>query len=330
MAVTPGLRIGPYEVIGPLGAGGMGEVYVALKILPELFAQDTERLERFQREAKALAAMNHPHIAQVFGLETVKTGGPEGQAAGRAIVMEFVAGQSLEAAHERGIIHRDLKPANIMLTPDGQVKVLDFGLAKATDPNVGRGFSRAGSGDGDGAAEATPYDSPTMTSPAMTAMGMIIGTAAYMSPEQARGKSVDRRADVWAFGVVLYEMLTGQRAFAGQEITDVLAKVLERDADFDRLPPATPATIRTLLRRCLTKDPKQRLRDIGEARVTIDDVIAGRPGDDAPKVAGVAASRIAPSWLPWGIAGLLAIVSLYLLARPPATVSPPPNRSAPP
>jgi hypothetical protein len=281
--------------------------------------------------------MNHPHIAQVFGLETVKAGGPEGQAAGRAIVMEFVAGRSLEAAigttgiplgdalplarqiadaleaaHERGIIHRDLKPANIMLTLDGQVKVLDFGLAKAADPSSSSG---------------SVSESPTLTARA-TQMGMIIGTAAYMSPEQARGKSVDRRADVWAFGVVLYEMLTGQRAFAGPEITDVLAKVIERDADFDRLPPATPATIRTLLRRCLTKDPKQRLRDIGEARVTIDEVIAGRAGHDAPKVAGVAASRTRPSWLPWGIAGLLAVTSLYLIARPPATVSPPQSISA--
>jgi hypothetical protein len=282
-------------------------------------------------------AMNHPHIAQVFGLETVKAGGSEGQAAGRAIVMEFVAGQSLEAAigtsgipladalpiarqiadaleaaHERGIIHRDLKPGNIMLTPDGQVKVLDFGLAKATVPSSSSG---------------SVSESPTLTARA-TQMGMIIGTAAYMAPEQARGKSVDRRADVWAFGVVLYEMLTGQRAFAGPEITDVLAKVIERDADFDRLPAGTPAAIRTLLRRCLTKDPKQRLRDIGEARVTIDDVITGRAGDDAPKGAGVAASRTAPSWLPWALAGLLGALSLFLLARPPAVMSPAQSISA--
>jgi Tol biopolymer transport system component len=258
----------------------MGEVYrardtrlgreVALKILPEAFASDPDRLMRFEREARTLASLNHPNLAQVHGLED--SGGT------RALVMELVAGEdlsarvargpipldealpiarqiaeALEAAHEAGIIHRDLKPANVKVRDDGTVKVLDFGLAKALDPV-------ASDASGDGA---------TITSPAMTMRGVILGTAAYMAPEQAKGKPVDRRADIWAFGCVLYEMLTGTRAFKGDDITDTLTAVLRDEPDWTALPAATPAHIATLARRCLVKEPRDRLRDIGEARLTL-------------------------------------------------------------
>lgn len=281
MPLTRGTRLGPYEVLGSLGAGGMGEVYrardtkldrdVALKILPESFAGDPDRLMRFEREAKTLASLNHPNIAAIYGIED------------RALVMELVDGDdlstlidgapalqlqdalpiarqivdALEAAHEAGIIHRDLKPANIKVRADGTVKVLDFGLAKAAT----------------GAAEATPYsqsNSPTVTSPALTAMGLILGTAAYMSPEQAKGRPVDKRADIWAFGAVLYEMLTGQRAFQGEDVSDLLVAVLSKDVDLRALPANTPPSITTLLRRCLERDSRARLRDIGDARHMLD------------------------------------------------------------
>ena len=237
MAIAAGARIGPYEVLALLGAGGMGEVYrardttlhrdVAIKVVPDLFASDAERLARFTREAQTLAALNHPNIAHIHGLED--TGGV------RALVMELVEGEdlsqrlgrgalpldealpiarqiaeALEAAHEQGIIHRDLKPANVKLRADGVVKVLDFGLAKALEP---------GSGIGDGGSPNLA-NSPTITSPAMTMRGMILGTAAYMAPEQAKGKPVDKRADIWAFGCVLYEMVAGRRAFAGDDVSD--------------------------------------------------------------------------------------------------------------
>ena len=295
-----GQRLGPYEVMAKLGEGGMGEVYrardtklnrdVAIKILPAALALDASRLARFTREAQMLASLNHPNIAGVYGIEN------------NAIVMELVEGQdlselifasapalhlsdviaiarqiaeALEAAHEQGIVHRDLKPQNIKVRADGTVKVLDFGIAKAMDPNVGRGASYAGTG----AAEATPYDSPTVTSSAMTAMGMVLGTAAYMSPEQAKGKAVDRRTDIWAFGVVLYEMLTGRPAFEGDDMSDLLVAVLSKDVDLGALPVDTPPSIVRLIRRCLTRDPKLRLRDIGEARVTLAD-----PGPSGPAV----------------------------------------------
>jgi serine/threonine protein kinase len=249
VALTPGTRLGPYEILSALRVGGMGEVYkardsrldrdVAIKILPEAFAADTERVTRFQREAKTLAALNHPNIAQIYGLEQA------GDV--HALVMELVAGEdlsqrlargaipidealpiakqiaeALEAAHEQGIIHRDLKPANIKVRSDGTVKVLDFGLAKALEP----------------ASDALPTMSmsPTITTPAMTQAGMILGTAAYMSPEQARGKTVDKRADIWAFGAVLFEMLTGRRAFGGDDISDTLANVLKVEPPWDALP----------------------------------------------------------------------------------------------
>src|SRR6188508_2112152 len=284
MGLFPGTRLGPYEILSALGAGGMGEVYrardtkldraVAIKILPEAFSADTERIARFQREAKTLASLNHPNIAHVHGLE---------ESSGvRALVMELVDGEdlaeriargaipvdealliakqmadALEAAHEQGIIHRDLKPANIKVRPDGTVKVLDFGLAKALDAKPS-------------SATADVTSSPTITAPAMTHAGMILGTAAYMSPEQARGKAVDRRADIWAFGAVLYEMLTGRRAFADQDVSLTLSKVLQREPDFDALPSSVPARVIQAIRVCLRKDPKQRAGDIRDVRLALE------------------------------------------------------------
>jgi serine/threonine-protein kinase len=273
VSLSPGTRLGPYEVTAKLGAGGMGEVYratdtdlgrqVALKVLPDAFAQDAERLARFEREAKTLGALNHPNIAAIYGLE--KGDGT------RALVMELVEGPTLAdriargpipfdealpiakqiadalvAAHERGIIHRDLKPANVKVREDGTVKVLDFGLAKAMEPPAPSGdISR----------------SPTITSPAMTQAGVILGTAAYMSPEQARGKPVDKRTDIWAFGCVLYEMLTGKRAFAGDDVTETIAAVVKESPDLN----VVPHEVHRLLRKCFEKDPKRRLQDIGDA-----------------------------------------------------------------
>jgi serine/threonine protein kinase len=252
LALNPGTRLGPYEVVAQIGVGGMGEVYkatdtnlkraVALKVLPASVAADTERLARFQREAEVLAALTHPNIAAIYGLER--------SGATTALVMELVEGddlsqriargaipiddalpiakqiaEALEAAHEHGIIHRDLKPANIKVRADGTVKVLDFGLAKAMDPP---------------ASSPNVTQSPTITTPAMTQAGMILGTAAYMSPEQARGKTVDRRADIWAFGAVVFEMLTGKRAFPGEDITDTIVSVVSKEPDFNALPAPTP------------------------------------------------------------------------------------------
>jgi Tol biopolymer transport system component len=289
VGLTLGARFGPYEIIAQIGAGGMGEVYratdtnlgrdVALKVLPDTFAQDPERLARFEREARTLASLNHSNIAIIHGFEK----GP----GLRALVMELVEGptladrlahtgpsahalsidetlaiarqiaEALEAAHEQGIIHRDLKPSNIKLRPDGTVKVLDFGLAKAMEPT--------------GVMASRLSESPTITTPAMTKAGVILGTAAYMSPEQARGKVVDKRADIWAFGCVLYEMLAGRRVFESDEVSDTLAAVLTKDPDWGALPAHTPAAIRRLLRRCLARDQRARLPDVGSARLDIDD-----------------------------------------------------------
>ena len=289
MSLRPGTSLGHYEILALLGAGGMGEVYrardtrlgrdVALKILPEAFVNDPERLARFRREAKTLASLNHPHIAQVHGFEEL---GPT-----HALVLELVDGEDLaqrlahgavpmdealpiarqiaeaiEVAHEAGIIHRDLKPANITVRRDGQVKVLDFGLAKAMEPP--------------GSPVADPALSPTLTSPA-TLQGVVLGTAAYMAPEQARGKPVDKRADIWAFGVVLYEMLTGRRAFPGANGTEVLAAVLRDTPDLTVLPADTPSSVRHLLARCLERDPSRRLRDIGEARIALEERAGSEP-----------------------------------------------------
>ena len=281
MALQVGSRLAHYDVTALIGEGGMGQVYqatdtklnrqVALKILPEAFATDPDRLARFQREAKVLASLNHPNIAQIHGIEETEDT--------RALVLELVEGptladriakgpipvdealpiakqiaEALEAAHEAGVIHRDLKPANIKVRDDGTVKVLDFGLAKALDPSP----------------DADPSQSPTLTA-AATQMGVIMGTAAYMSPEQARGKAVDKRADIWSFGVVLFEMLTGQRAFQGEDVSLTLASVMTKEPDWASLPSGTPTALRRLLHRCLEKESKQRLGYIGDARLDIDD-----------------------------------------------------------
>jgi Tol biopolymer transport system component len=286
--ITAGTRLGPYEIVSALGAGGMGEVYqahdtklgrdVAIKVLPEAFAHDPDRLSRFQREAKMLAALNHPAIATIYGLE--QTNGTS------YLVMELVSGETLqqrvtrggrlpvedalgicrqiaealEAAHEKGIVHRDLKPANVKVTAEGKVKVLDFGLAKA--------FAGGESG-------SDPSNSPTLSA-AGTMQGVILGTAAYMSPEQARGKAVDKRTDIWAFGCVLYELLTGQQAFHGDTVTEILAAVLRGEPDWPALPAATPTKARDLLRRCLQKDKTLRERDAGDACMEIQEALAAQ------------------------------------------------------
>ena len=301
MSVAAGTRIGSYEVIDVIGAGGMGEVYrardtrlhrdVALKILPEVFASDAERLARFEREAHVLASLNHPNIAAIYGLEEGRPeGGPDDGNVGtgfnrpvRALVMELVEGETiadriargpmsldealpvarqiadvLQAAHEQGIIHRDLKPANIKLRPDGSVKVLDFGLAKALEP----------AGSIAGAATI----SPTITSPAMmTGIGMLLGTAAYMSPEQAKGRPADKRSDIWAFGCIVYEMLTGRRAFEGEDVSDTLANVLKSSPEWSALSADVPPRIRALLTSCLQKDRTQRMADIAVAQFLLND-----------------------------------------------------------
>jgi eukaryotic-like serine/threonine-protein kinase len=324
MPLTSGSRLGSYAVLSPLGAGGMGEVYrardsklgrdVALKVLPEAFARDAERMARFQREAKVLASLNHSNIASIYGLED--------SGATHALVMELVEGptladrikqgpipmdealriakqicEALEYAHERGIVHRDLKPANVKVTNDDAVKVLDFGLAKAVQGE---------------ASEVDISTSPTMSRMA-TLAGVLLGTAAYMSPEQAKGKPVDRRADIWAFGCVLYEMLTTKMLFHGETVTDTLAAVVRAEPDWSALPAATPLRVRVLLQRCLQKDPKQRLRDIGDARISIDEVRSGAPLETSSFGSPVPF----PAWrrlVPWAVAGVCFIAALGVLA----------------
>ncbi len=320
MILAPGTRLGPYEIIAPLGAGGMGEVFrardarlgrdVAIKAMPVAFAQDPERLARFEREARLLASLNHPNVAGIHGLEEVE--------GARYLVLEFVDGETLEAriqrgalaldevldvarhvaagveaAHEAGVVHRDLKPGNVMLTTTGVVKVLDFGLAKS------------------GPAQGTDSNpnlsaSPTMTY-AATQAGVILGTAAYMSPEQARGKHVDRRTDIWSFGCVLYECLTGRRAYEGETVSDLVARILEREPDWSVLPATTPPRLVALLKRCLTKDAKQRQRDIGDVRLELEAITTGDTGRDRAAGAAAPTGRKASVWM-------MGAVGLALLA----------------
>jgi hypothetical protein len=336
--LSAGARLGPYEVLSPLGAGGMGEVYrardtklgrdVALKVLPEAFTADPDRLARFEREAKVLASLNHPHIAQIYGLE--EAGGQ------KALVLELVEGptladrigqgsipldealpiarqiaEALEAAHEQGIIHRDLKPANVKVRPDGTVKVLDFGLAKA--------FEADGS-------DPDASHSPTLTARA-TQMGVILGTAAYMSPEQARGKPVDKRADVWAFGVVLYEMLTGRRPFAGEDVSLTLAEVMKSEPDWSRLPPTVGPRAREVLTRCLEKDPSRRYHDIADVRLDFEridgDPLGGRPEGPLPAAGKGRAAVLA--WTAAGFALGAVVAGVAVRGLMPAPLAPAPR-----
>ena len=314
MFLIPGTRLGPYEILATIGAGGMGEVYkaldtklereVAIKVLPNALARDSERLARFEREAKVLASLNHPNIATIYAIEE--------SSEGKAIAMEFVPGdtlkgplpletalnyakqiaEALEAAHEKGITHRDLKPPNIMITPEGVVKVLDFGLAAVP--------SREASSDSS--------SSPTL-SMAATQTGVIMGTAGYMSPEQAAGKPVDRRADIWSFGVVLWEMITGARLFEGETISHTLADVLRAPIDFAKLPVTTPLVVVELLRRCLDRNTRRRLRDIGEARITIEKYLANPASGTVglQQIEGGATSKWA-----WVLAGVLGVATLAM------------------
>jgi hypothetical protein len=340
VVLTTGTRLGPYEITGRLGVGGMGEVYrardttlnrvVAVKVLPAAFAADAERLARFTREAQVLASLNHPHIAAIYGVEA-----SDGV---RALVMELVEGrdlselieqrrgeascgldlldalpiarqiaEALDAAHSQGIVHRDLKPANVKVRSDDTVKVLDFGLAKSVDPV----------GGSSGALAAT------LTSPAMTQLGVVLGTAAYMSPEQARGKPVDRRADIWAFGCVLFEMLTSRRPFEGDTMTDVLGAIVRSEPDWTQLPRDTPPRVRVLLTRCLQKDPTKRLRDIGDAIPDLSEAMANtsEPTDVAARLAPLSRRR---ALVPWAVAAVAALVAASAwITRPAPTVDRP-------
>ena len=332
MPLPAGTRVGPYEIVAPLGAGGMGEVYrardarlgrdVAIKALPAAFATDPERLARFEREARLLASLSHPNLAAIYGLEEV--GGA------RYLALELVEGETLaarlargplpvdealdvarqiatgvEAAHENDVIHRDLKPANVMLATSGAVKVLDFGLAKSSAAD------RPGS-------DPSLSASPTMTSPA-TVAGVILGTAAYMSPEQARGRAVDKRTDVWSFGCILFECLTGRQAFGGETVSDIVARILQTEPEWASLPGALPERVRALLARCLEKDAKRRLRDIGDARIEIEDVLATRNSARIPMAAAAARPGPAPWLLMAGTAVIAAVAGVFAtrqLARP--------------
>jgi eukaryotic-like serine/threonine-protein kinase len=330
MPLVSGTKLGPYEVVGLLGAGGMGEVYratdtklrreVALKVLPQPVATDSERMARFEREAQLLAALNHPNIAAIYGLEDSDST--------RALVIELVEGstlaeriaqaaipvdealpiacqiaEALEYAHERSIVHRDLKPANVKIKPDGTVKVLDFGLAKAlTEDSTNTDIS----------------NSPTLTA-AATKAGFILGTAAYMSPEQARGKSVDRRSDIWSFGVVLFEILTGKMPFQGETVSDTLAAVIRAEPDCTLLPSSVPRGIRTLLLRCLNKDPRQRLQSIGEARIAVENALSGNDSAAAESAPPASAHSGRPMKLSHAIlastVGVLLLAGGFVLAK---------------
>jgi len=324
-SLEPGRRLAHYELLERIGAGGMGEVWraldtrlqreVAIKLLPREVAADADRLARFEREARLLASLNHPNIAAIHGVEEA-----DGE---RFLALELVPGRTLEeiigsgpvlideavriarqlatgleAAHEAGVIHRDLKPANIKLTPDGVVKILDLGLAKTAGPDRPR--------------------SGAPSAPTVTAAGTILGTAAYMSPEQARSRSLDKRTDVWSFGCVLFEMLTGARCYQGGTVSDTLAGILARAPDWESLPAGTPPPVHRLLRRCLEKDPQRRLRDIGEARIALEELETGAVGDGRDEGAGQSPTSRRP-WraLPWVIAAAAAAVAVGWVAFRP-------------
>jgi len=334
MALSPGTRVGPYEILGPIGAGGMGEVFratdtqlgreVAIKVLRAEVAGDPERLARFEREARLLASLNHPNIAQVYGFESGTL--PDGSAV-HFLAMELVEGEdlaerlkrgaiqvdesveiakqiaeALEEAHEKGIVHRDLKPANVKVTPDGKVKVLDFGLAKAYAGETASGSS------------ADLSQSPTLAHTG-TQAGVILGTAAYMSPEQARGKTVDKRADIWSFGVVLFEMLTGKRLFQGETVSDTLAAVLKTDPEWTLLPAGMPSSANRLLHRCLERDPRKRLRDIGEARLALDET---EPAVGATELRPAAPRRSLLSRV-WPVAAAVVVTAVVALGGKAST-----------
>ena len=319
MSLQPGTSLGPYQVTAKIGEGGMGEVYqardtkldrdVALKVLPEAFTADPDRLARFEREAKVLASLNHPNIGSIYGLEEA-----EGI---RALVLELVEGptladriaqgpipldealpiakqiaEALEAAHEQGVIHRDLKPANIKVKDDGTVKVPDFGLAKAFQP--------------DARSDPNMSMSPTISlTAAATQMGMIIGTAAYMAPEQAKGRPVDKRADIWAFGAVLYEMLTGRRVFAGEDVTDTIAAVVRAEPDWTGLPADVPTRVGQVLRACLQKSLSERVRDIGDVSLAMRGTF---------ETSTLASSQAPPTLRAWQRPAPLVVAALVLVA----------------
>src|SRR5262245_22068712 len=320
MGISIGQHLGSYEVTALLGKGGMGEVYratdtklnrdVAIKFLPAQFASNPDRMERFQREAYVLASLNHSNIAAIYGIEEADWM--------RALVMELVEGptlaeriaespmpiddvlniaaqiaEALEYAHEHGIVHRDLKPANIKFTAEGKVKILDFGLAKAMSVD---------------AQASSLSNSPTL-SLAATQAGVILGTAAYMSPEQAKGKPVDRRADIWAFGAVVYEMMTGAAAFSGETVSETMAHVITKEPDWNALPAGTPARLRELLRRCLMKDPRNRLRDAGDVRIAVEEAVLN-PEPQIPNTMPPAPDLAVSAWrrsIPWIVAAILAV-----------------------
>jgi serine/threonine protein kinase/Tol biopolymer transport system component len=333
MPLTSGTRLEHYEILTILGSGGMGEVYrardtklgrdVAFKVLPSAFAGDADRLTRFQREAHALAALNHPNIAQIYGL--AESNGTRG------IVMELVEGETLqarlkrgpvpvketieiakqiaealEAAHERGILHRDLKPGNIMLTAEGRVKVLDFGLAKSVESHD---------------LNTNLSQSPTVVTNAPTEANVLLGTAAYLSPEQVRGRPADHRSDIWAFGIVLYEMLTGQQAFTGETMTDVISGIVRIDPDWNGLPREVPASLRAVLKRCLEKDRRRRFQAIGDVRYELEEAKAAPVQADSVK-------SNKREWVAWGVAALLLVgfISIFFLMRTPPAFQPPASR----